>query len=76
LAQSPGENVAINADHYPLDSKGILLQGNKKLVVTIGLENVAIIETDDAILVCDLNRTQDVKQVVEHLKNTQQTHYL
>ena len=76
LAQSSGDNVAINAEHYPLDSKGILIQGNQKLVVTIGLENVAIIETDDAILICDLNRTQDVKQVVEHLKHTQQTHYL
>jgi mannose-1-phosphate guanylyltransferase len=45
-------------------------------VATIGLKNVTIIETDDAILVCDMDKTQDVKKVVEHLKNTNASEYL
>lgn len=38
-----------------------------KLIALVGLEDVAVIETEDAILVCNLNETQDVKQVVNSL---------
>jgi len=76
LAQELGQNVSVNAQHLSIDSQGVLVQGNGKLVVTIGLENVAIIETDDAILVCAIDKTQDVKKVVEHLKTEKKEHYL
>ena len=76
LAREVGQNVAVNAQHLSIDSRGVLVQGNGKLVATIGLENVAIIETDDAILVCAIDKTQDVKKVVERLKTEQRDNYL
>ncbi len=39
-----------------------------KLIALVGVENLAVIETDDAILVCNLEASQDVKKVVESLK--------
>jgi mannose-6-phosphate isomerase-like protein (cupin superfamily) len=38
------------------------------LGTTIGLDNVVVIETEDAILACDKNKTQDVKKIFEKLK--------
>jgi mannose-1-phosphate guanylyltransferase len=63
-------------DHHPplhIDSRNMLVVG-KKFVVTIGLEDIVIVETDDAILVCKRDRTQDVKKIVETLRATGQFH--
>ena len=58
------------ADWFRVDTKNSLVSTGKKQIVTIGLENVVIIDTDDAILIAHKDRVQEVKQVVEHLKNT------
>lgn len=51
-----------------IDSKNCITYSSGRLVATIGLENVVVIETGDAVLVCDKNKVQDVKKVVEQLK--------
>ncbi len=76
LAQTPGENVVVNATHLNVDSHGTLIQGNKKLVATIGVENLVIVETDDALLVGTRDRAQDVKKIVETLKKEGKQAYL
>lgn len=58
------------ADWFRIDTKNSLVSSGKKQIVTIGLKNIVIIDTDDAILVAHKDRVQDVKKVVEHLKNT------
>ena len=50
------------------DSKNSLVYSSSKLVATIGLEDTVIVETEDAILACKKDRTQDVKLVYETLK--------
>ncbi|TNE71835.1 mannose-1-phosphate guanylyltransferase [bacterium] len=40
-----------------------------KIIALVGVNNLAVIETDDAILVCNLDASQDVKKVVESLKD-------
>jgi len=52
------------------DSAGNLIDSeSSKLIALVGVENLAVVETGSAILVCDLKRSQDVKKVVEHLKS-------
>ncbi len=51
-----------------LDSKDSMVYSTSKLITTIGLENVVVVETEDAVLVCDRERSQDVKKIVSHLK--------
>ena len=58
---SKGENIM-------LDTKNSVVFGNKRLIATIGLDNIVVVETDDAILVCDKNKAQSVKDVVDILK--------
>jgi mannose-1-phosphate guanylyltransferase len=48
----------------------------KKFTAVVGLENVIIINTDDALLVCNRDNAQDVKQVVDYLKMKKMTDYL
>ena len=50
------------------DSKNSFVYSSSKLVATIGLEDTVIVETEDAILACKKDRTQDVKQIYETLK--------
>ncbi len=49
-------------------SKNSLMYSSSKLVATIGLEDTVIVETEDAILACKSDRTQDVKKIFETLK--------
>ena len=49
-------------------SKNSLVYSSSKLVATIGLEDIVLVETEDAILACSKDKTQDVKHIYETLK--------
>jgi mannose-1-phosphate guanylyltransferase len=66
-------NVVVGADHVGVGTRASFIQGGKKLIATIGLEDMIIIDTDDAILICTRERAQDVKLLVEQLEKTGRT---
>lgn len=49
-------------------SKNSLVYSSSKLVATIGLEDVVLVETEDAVLACKKDKTQDVKKIFDTLK--------
>jgi mannose-1-phosphate guanylyltransferase/mannose-6-phosphate isomerase len=49
-------------------SKNSFVYSSSKLVATIGLEDTIIVETEDAVLACRKDRSQDVKQIYETLR--------
>ena len=55
-------------DHLAIDTKGCITYSDKRIITTVGVENLIIVETKDAIMVVDKNRAQDVKLIVEELK--------
>lgn len=55
-------------DVFALDCKNNLVFSEKKLSAVIGLEDMVVVNTDDALLICPQERSQDVKQVVDLLK--------
>ncbi|HIN48137.1 MAG TPA: cupin domain-containing protein, partial [Deltaproteobacteria bacterium] len=57
------------------DTHDSLIFSSKKLVTSIGVNNLIIVETDDALLVCDMTRSQDVKKLVETLKREERHEY-
>ena len=68
LAMNEKSNL-IKAKHIAIDTQGSVIYGNsKKLIATIGIRDLVIVETEDALLVCPKNRSQDVKKIVEKLK--------
>jgi mannose-1-phosphate guanylyltransferase len=66
----------ILGNHLGIATKGCLIRGCDKLIVTIGLENTIVVDTEDVILICARDRTQDVKVVVEQLQATGMTNLL
>ncbi len=74
--KNEANNVIINAEHFNVDSQNLLVQGNGRLVATIGVDNLVIVDTEDGLLICDKDRAQDTKKVVEWLKSQQRTELL
>ncbi|MBI4832983.1 MAG: mannose-1-phosphate guanylyltransferase [Candidatus Lindowbacteria bacterium] len=58
----------LNADVVSIESSGNIIHSTKKLVAVIGLKDIVIIETDDALLVCPKERAPEVRRIVEELK--------
>ncbi len=66
-----GETEVVN-----IGSKNLLIDAGKKLVAAVGVEDLIIIDTGDTLLIAKNNATQDVKKVVEKLKEEQKDKYL
>lgn len=69
-----GNNVTGKA--FLLETKNALLFSPNKFIAAIGVEDVIVINTDDAILVCKRGWSQDVKEVVDYLRRKQMYDYL
>ncbi|HMD87583.1 MAG TPA: hypothetical protein VKF38_00340, partial [Anaerolineaceae bacterium] len=76
----PDENGNINlgAKYLGLDSKSTLVctYQSDRLIVTIGIHDLIIVDTGDAILICPRDETQKVRQLVNYLKEHGLSYYL
>lgn len=59
-----------------INSKNLLIEAGKKLVAVVGIEDLVIIDTEDALLIAKNDSTQDVKKVVEKLKEENKDKFL
>ena len=59
-----------------VDSRRSIVYGDRRLVATIGLTDMVVVDTPDATLVCPKSRAQDVKQLVDILKRQQAPEHL
>jgi mannose-1-phosphate guanylyltransferase len=66
----------VEGDSVLIDTKNCMIHSPKKLVAAVGLEDMVVIETEDAILICPKARSQDVKLIVDRLKQMGKTEYL
>ena len=66
----------INGNVISIKTKNSIIQGNEKLIATIGLEDIVIVDTDDVTLICHKNNTQEVKEVINNLKICNRNEYL
>jgi mannose-1-phosphate guanylyltransferase len=53
---------------FAASENNLVLSSSEKMISLVGVDNIAVVETDSAILVCNLQTAQGVKQIVEHLK--------
>ncbi len=70
LAKDDSGNAHVG-DVLTTDSKNTLVHATSRLVSLVGVENLIVVETADAVLVADKSRSQDVKHIVAQLQNTQ-----
>ena len=64
----------INHNHISIDSKNNLVYGSERVIATIDIEDLIIVDTGDALLISKKGSSQKVKQVVEQIKKTTQLH--
>ena len=62
---------SVTGKTFLYDTKNTLVYAGDKFVATIGVENLIVISTDDAVLVCKRDSSQDVKEVVDYLRRKQ-----
>lgn len=58
---------AVTGHAIQLDTRNTYIRGGKRLIATLGVEGLVVIDTDDAVLICDLARVHDIKLLVELL---------
>ena len=61
------ENVVIG-HHIGIDTHGSLIYSPKRLIATIGMDDIIVIDTPDATLICPKSRSEEVKKIVDELK--------
>ena len=77
LAEKSGTHSVIHGKHIDLGSKNLLIQSEHRLVATIGVEDLVIIDTDDALLVARRDQVSgDIKKLIEQLKENKEDSYL
>lgn len=60
-----------NGDAVALNTTNTLIHASNKLVTAVGVQDLVIIETNDALLIADKRNSQDVKQVVNKLESNE-----
>ena len=75
LPADPDSNVVVG-DHVGVDTSSSLLYSPNRLIATVGLKDMIVVDTGDAILVCPKDRAQEVKHIVEALKQNKKHKYL
>ncbi len=58
----------IPTPHFVLDARGNLIESRGKFAAAVGVEDLIVVETSDALLVCSRERAQDVGKVVHYLE--------
>jgi mannose-1-phosphate guanylyltransferase len=67
LAKLPGENI-LQGNGYALEASGNLIWSRGKFIAAIGINDLVVVETADALLICPRERAQDVGKVVKWLE--------
>ena len=76
LTGARGADLVASGPHLDRDSHRVLVHGGDRLVVTVGLEDVIIVDTPDALLVCHRDRAEEIKAVLDEIARTAGDRYL
>lgn len=66
----------IKGEQINIGTKNCICYSENRLIATIGLENMIVVESEDAVLVCKMDQAQNVKEVVDQLKEKGLFQYL
>lgn len=66
----------VNGNAVTVETKNTIIQGGKKLIAAVGLENMIVVDTEDALLICDQDQAGEIKRVLENLKICNRTEYI
>jgi mannose-1-phosphate guanylyltransferase len=76
LSEANNSKVVSKGNHVSIGDENSLIFSNDKLIATIGLKDIVVVDSPDALLICDRNKSADVKKVLERLKEEGKHLYL
>ena len=68
IAKKDASGNVVTGNVIDVGSKNSIIYAGKRLIATVGLDNTVVVDTPDATLICDKDKTQDVRKVVEELR--------
>lgn len=77
LASNDGTANVVQGDHIAVDTtRTLIFTGSDRVIATIGLDNFLVIDTGDVVLIAPRDRAQDVRKIVDQLRNQGRTELL
>ncbi len=68
-------NIA-NGNIITINSKNCIIEGSERLIATVGLQNLIIVDSNDAILICEKSATADIKKILDNLRICNRDEYI
>ena len=68
ISKNDSHRNVISGNVVSIDNSDSIIQAENRLVAALGLKNIILIDTPDALLVCTKERAQDIKKIVEKMK--------
>ena len=69
ISKNDSHGNVINGNVVSVENSDSIIQAENRLVATLGLKGIIVVDTPDALLVCPKERAQDVKKIVEQIKS-------
>jgi mannose-1-phosphate guanylyltransferase len=76
LTPTDADGNSLKGRVFSFDSKNNYVDAGNKVVAVLGIEDLVVISTDDAILICKKGKSQEVKEVVDFIRRKQMNEYL
>ncbi len=76
LQKEDADGSIVAGDVITVNSKNCIIQGEGKLIAAVGLENIIVVDTKDAILICDKEHAGEIKTVMAQLEENGRTELL
>ncbi|MCD6555417.1 MAG: mannose-1-phosphate guanyltransferase [Chloroflexi bacterium] len=76
ILPADGDGNVVTGQHLGVDTHGCLIYSPDRLVATVGLEGMVVVDAGDVLLICPRKRAQEVREVVKRLREAGKEEYL
>lgn len=76
IKQTDDNQNVLTGNVIAVNTKNTTIEGKDKLIAAVGLENIIVVDTDDATLICDKKHSGEIKKILEVLREKNDTKYL
>ena len=76
MKQADEAGNVLEGNILTVDTKDCILQGGERLIAAVGIQDLVVVDTKDATLICSKDSTGQIKAVLEQLRQRKQEHYL
>lgn len=76
IKQTNEAGNVVNGNVITVNTKKCIIEGGSKLIATVGLEDIIVVDSEDALLICKKESAGDIKKVLENLRENNRDEYI